>query len=85
MLDVKIKRNLSRHKSSCLDTRKRKKAEILSQQGILCCDKKLKSNIGRILRQISLCCDTWKNIRHNLCRDIKDPVMTLIVTTWKSC
>ena len=46
-----------------------KKAEILSQQGILCHDKKLKSNIGRILRQISLCCDILKNLRHNLCRD----------------
>ena len=83
MLDVKTRRNLSRHKSSCRDTRNRKKAEILSRQGILCCDKKLKSNIGRILREISLCCDIRKNRRRNLCCDIKSLVATLIITTWK--
>ena len=32
-------------------------------------DKKLKSNTGRILRQISLCCNIMKNIRQNLCHD----------------
>ena len=69
MLDVKTRRNLSRHKSSCRDSRKRKKAEILSRQGILCRDKKLKNNTGRILRHISLCCNKRKNRRYNLCHD----------------
>ena len=81
MLDVKTRRNLSRHKSSCHDTINRKKTEIFLQQGILCCDLKLKSNIGRILQQISLCCDTRKNRRQNLCRDIKSLVTTLIIAT----
>ena len=84
MLDVKTRRNLSRHKSSCRDTRNGKKTEILSQQSILSRDKKLKSNTRRIMRHISLCCDTRKNIRQNLCRDIKAPVATLIIATWKS-
>ena len=44
-------------KGSYRDTGNRKKSKILSQRGILCCDKKLKSNTGRILRHISLCCD----------------------------
>ena len=48
-----------------------------------CRDKKLKSNIGRILGHISLCCDIRKNRRQNLCRDIKSPVATLIIATWK--
>ena len=52
------------------------------RNGILCCDKKLKSNTGRILRHIGLCCDTRKNRRQNLCRDIKSPVATLIIATW---
>ena len=34
-----------------------------------CRDKKLKSNTGRTLRHIGLCCDIMKNIRQNLCRD----------------
>ena len=34
MLDVKTRRNLSRHKNSCRDTRNMKKAEILSRQEI---------------------------------------------------
>ena len=46
-----------------------KEKKILLRQGILCHDKKLKSNTGRILGQISLCCDILKNIRQNLCRD----------------
>ena len=37
--------------------------------GIICRDKKLKSNTGRILRHISLSCDIMKNRRQNLCRD----------------
>ena len=81
MLDVKTKRNLLPHKSSCHDTRKRKKAEILLRQGILYHDKKLKSNIGKILRHISLYCDTRRNRRLNLCRDIKSPIATLIIAT----
>ena len=40
------------------------------QQGIICSDKKLESNIGRILRHISLCCNIMKNRRHNLCHNI---------------
>ena len=32
-------------------------------------DKKLKRNKGRILRQVSLCCDILKNRRKNLCHD----------------
>ena len=52
-----------RKRKSCRDTGNRKKAEILSRQGILCRDKKLKSNTGRILRQISLFCDIMKNRR----------------------
>ena len=43
--------------------------EAMSRQGIICRDKKLKSNAGIILRHISLCCDIMKNIRKNLCRD----------------
>ena len=35
----------------------------MSRQGIICRDKKLKSNTRRILRHISLCCDIMKNIR----------------------
>ena len=46
-------------------------------------NKKLKSNTGRILQHISLCYDSRKNRRHNLCQDIKSPVMTLIIATWK--
>ena len=46
-----------------------KEHKIMLRLGILCCDKKLKSKIGRILRQISLCCDIMKNIRQNLCHD----------------
>ena len=46
-----------------------KKVEIMSLQGILCRDKKLKSNTGRILQHINLCCDIMKNRRQNLCRD----------------
>ena len=84
MLDVKTRRNLSLHKSSCHDTRKRKKAKIMLRQSVLCRDKKLKSNTGRRLRHISLCCNTRKNRRQNLCRNIKDPVATLIIATWKS-
>ena len=37
--------------------------------GIICRDKKLKSNTGRILRHIGLSCDIMKNRRQNLCRD----------------
>ena len=81
MFDVKTKRNLSQHKSSCHDTRNRKKVEILSRQGILCRDKKLKRNNERILQQISLCCNIRKNRRQNPCHDIKSPVSTLIITT----
>ena len=35
----------------------------MSRQGIICRDKKLKSNTGRILRHINLCCDIMKNRR----------------------
>ena len=35
------------------------------------------------MQQISLCCDTKKNRRQNLCHDIKSPVTTLIIATWK--
>ena len=71
------------HKSSCRDTRNKKKAKKFSRQGILCRNKKLKRNTGRILRHISLCCDIRKNRRQNLCCDIKSPVATLIIATWK--
>ena len=37
---------------------------------ILCHAKKLKSNTGRLLLQISLCCDIMKNRRQNLRRNI---------------
>ena len=60
---------MSLHKTACCDTKNRKRAEVLSRQGILCRDKILKSNIGRILRKISLCCDIMKNRRKNLCRN----------------
>ena len=69
----------------CHDTRNMKKAEILSQQGILCRDKKLKSNTRRLLLHISLCCDIMKNRRQNLCHDIISPIVTLIIATWKAC
>ena len=39
---------------------KQNKAEILSRQGILFLNKKLKGKIGRILRHISLYCDIMK-------------------------
>ena len=52
---------------------------------ILCHDKKLKSNIRRLLLQISLCCDIMKNRRQNLCRDRLSPIATLITATWKAC
>ena len=68
-MDVNIRKNLSRHKSSCRDTKNRKIAEVLLRQGILCRDKKLKSNTERILQHINLCCDIMKNRRQNLCRD----------------
>ena len=45
------------------------KEEIVSRQRIFCHNKKLKSNTGRILWQISLCCNIMKNRRQNLCRD----------------
>ena len=74
---------MSKPRGTCRDTRNRKKAEILSQQGILCRNKKLKSNTRRILRHISLCCDTRKNKKHNICCGIKSPIATLIIATWK--
>ena len=60
---------MSRHKTACCDTKNRKIVEVLSRRGIICLDKILKSNTGRILRQISLCFDIMKNIRKNLCRN----------------
>ena len=77
-------KGLSIEEELCRETRNRKKAEILSQQGILCHDKKLKSNTGRLLQHISLCCNIMKIRRQNLCRDIISPVATLIIETWKA-
>ena len=48
-----------------------------------CRNNKLNSDTGRILRHINLCSDIRKNIMQNLCRDIKSPVATLIIATWK--
>ena len=41
----------------------------MSRLGILCRDKKLKSNTRRILQQIISCCDIIKNIRQHLCHE----------------
>ena len=42
MLDVKTRRNLSRHKNSCHDINNWKRAEVLSRQGYLVSRQEIK-------------------------------------------
>ena len=60
---------MSTSKRTCRDIGNSKKAKILSRQGILCHDKKLKRNTRIILGHVNLCCAIMKNRRQKLCRD----------------
>ena len=48
MLDVKTKRNLSRHKSSCRDTNNWKRANVLSQHRYLMSRQEIKEQYRKI-------------------------------------
>ena len=56
----------------------------MSRQGIICRDKKLKSNTGRMLQQISLYWDIMKNKGRIYVGTESSPIATLIIATWKS-
>ena len=57
MLDVKTRRNLSRHKSSFHDTRNKYKAESLSRHKISCCNTdycNLENSIETLYEEVML-------------------------------
>ena len=60
---TRVVSTMSTPESFYRDNGNMKKEEILSRQSIFYHDKKLKCNIGRIPRHISLCCDMMMNKR----------------------